>query len=87
VIQAKLKSGRTEMQAFVRGFDYAGQCIFYTVHQLFLSQRGVNIIVLDGSRNFDDFIEDDDCRQIGGKVRNRNSRGNLLKKLQFSKTT
>jgi len=75
-----MKSGRKENQAFVRGFDYAGQCVFYTVHQLFLSQRGLNIIVIDGSRNLNDLVDDEDCRQIGGKVKNKTARGKYFSK-------
>jgi len=73
-IKASSMSGRLEDQASARGFDYAGQGTYYSLHQLFLSKRGINLIVLDASRDFNDIIKDDDVRHIGGQLAG-NSRG------------
>jgi len=69
-----LKSGSEPDQAFARGVDYAGQSVYYTLHQLFLSQRGINLLVLDASRDFSEAIDDIDVRHLGKNVIG-NSRG------------
>ena len=37
--------------------DFGGQGAFYSTHQSFLTYRGIYILVLDGSKGFDDEIE------------------------------
>jgi len=56
---------RSFRKALVRGVDFGGHCLFYTTHQVFLTRRGINIIVIDITRKLDDMVEDDDFRHLG----------------------
>jgi len=73
-IQANLTSGRKQNEATARGFDYAGQASFNSLHQLFLSKRGINLIVVDASKDLEEPIADEDVRHIGRGLRG-NSKG------------
>lgn len=41
----------------VNMMDFGGQTAFYSTHQSFLTYRGIYILVLDGSKGFDEELE------------------------------
>lgn len=53
--------------------DFGGQSAFYSTHQSFLTYRGIYILVLDGSRRFDDVIDTESF--IPGRFDRPTSRG------------
>ncbi|KAK3575710.1 hypothetical protein CHS0354_020176 [Potamilus streckersoni] len=42
-------------------WDFAGQFVFYTTHQTFLTSRAIYLLVIDLSQQITDFIKDDEC--------------------------
>ena len=41
-------------------WDFGGQFVFYTTHQMFLSSRAIYILVNNMSQNIDDIVIDDE---------------------------
>ena len=42
-------------------WDFAGQHVFYTTHQTFLTSRAIYLLVIDLSQQVTDLIQDDEC--------------------------
>ncbi|KAK3602566.1 hypothetical protein CHS0354_021162 [Potamilus streckersoni] len=42
-------------------WDFAGQFVFYTTHQTFLTRRAVYLLVIDLSQQITDLVKDDEC--------------------------
>jgi hypothetical protein len=42
-------------------WDFGGQYVFYTTHQVFLTNRAVYLLVLDLSQALDHRVEKDEC--------------------------
>ncbi|KAK3606663.1 hypothetical protein CHS0354_021186 [Potamilus streckersoni] len=42
-------------------WDFAGQYVFYTTHQTFLTSRAIYLLVIDLSQQITDLIKDDEC--------------------------
>ncbi|KAL3889406.1 hypothetical protein ACJMK2_001750, partial [Sinanodonta woodiana] len=42
-------------------WDFAGQSVFYTTHQTFLTSRAIYLLVIDLSQQITDLIKDDEC--------------------------
>ncbi|KAK3598936.1 hypothetical protein CHS0354_036252 [Potamilus streckersoni] len=42
-------------------WDFAGQYVFYTTHQTFLTSRAIYLLVIDLSQQIKDLIKDDEC--------------------------
>lgn len=57
----------------VNMMDFGGQVAFYSTHQSFLTYRGIYILVLDGSKDFDDVIDTETC--LPGRHGKPTSRG------------
>ena len=66
-----------EENAEVSVWDFGGQSVFYTTHQMFLSRRAIYILVNDMSKHIDDVVSDDEpyfdcggprCLKIEGKT-------------------
>ncbi|KAK3591660.1 hypothetical protein CHS0354_040568 [Potamilus streckersoni] len=47
--------------ALLTMWDFAGQYIFYTTHQTFLTRRAIYLLVTDLSRQVTDLVKDDEC--------------------------
>ncbi|KAK3595401.1 hypothetical protein CHS0354_008835 [Potamilus streckersoni] len=50
-----------EVSAGLSMWDFAGQYIFYTTHQTFLTRRAVYLLVIDLSQQIKDLVKDDEC--------------------------
>ena len=46
--------------AVVSIWDFGGQFVFYTTHQMFLSHRAIYILVSNFSQHIDDLVMDDE---------------------------
>jgi len=46
-------------------WDFAGQSVFNSCHQMFMSYKAIYLVVLDISRPLDSLIEDDDVFCLG----------------------
>ncbi|KAL3889413.1 hypothetical protein ACJMK2_001757 [Sinanodonta woodiana] len=42
-------------------WDFAGQYVFYTTHQTFMTSRAIYLLVIDLSQQITDLIKDDEC--------------------------
>ncbi|KAL3889091.1 hypothetical protein ACJMK2_001447, partial [Sinanodonta woodiana] len=51
----------TEESAALALWDFAGQYVFYTTHQTFLTRRAIYLLVIDLSQEVTDLIKDDEC--------------------------
>ena len=49
-----------EDHAEISVWDFGGQFVFYTTHQMFLSSRAIYILVNNMSQNIDDIVNDDE---------------------------
>lgn len=49
-------------------WDFGGQFVFYSTHQMFLTDRGIYILITDMSQHIEDIVHDDmpyfDCSGI-----------------------
>ena len=52
--------GDTDELADVSIWDFGGQFVFYTTHQMFLSRRAVYILVNNMSQHINDVVLDDE---------------------------
>ncbi|KAK3590784.1 hypothetical protein CHS0354_038722 [Potamilus streckersoni] len=50
-----------EEYAALAMWDFAGQYVFYTTHQTFLTNRAIYLLVIDLSQQVTDLIKDDEC--------------------------
>ncbi|KAL3854151.1 hypothetical protein ACJMK2_013429 [Sinanodonta woodiana] len=50
-----------DISAGLSMWDFAGQYIFYTTHQTFLTRRAVYLLVIDLSQQIKDLVKDDEC--------------------------
>ncbi|XP_052813150.1 uncharacterized protein LOC128240533 [Mya arenaria] len=53
-------SGTENKIGFISMWDFAGQYIFYATHQVFLTPRAVYLLVLDLTKDLDDFVIDEE---------------------------
>jgi hypothetical protein len=45
--------------------DFAGQCVYYACHQVYLSRRAFYLLVLDMSKSFSEKVDERLCEQVG----------------------
>ena len=76
-IVAATKKGRDALNmAPIIILDFAGQKVFYSTHQSFLTHRGIYFIVINGSLNLDDEIETESY--LPGKHGKPTTRGKFI---------
>ncbi|XP_062614303.1 probable serine/threonine-protein kinase pats1 [Saccostrea cucullata] len=57
------KSATDEPEKKIGMVDFAGQCSYYSSHQIFLSPRAFFILVLNMEKNFDEMVGEEVCSQ------------------------
>lgn len=70
------KNGQYKMKLIpIDLWDFGGQKIYYMTHQLFISSRGIFIIIFDGSKDINK--EMSDLSYLPGQSRKRTTAGNI----------
>ncbi|XP_062583618.1 uncharacterized protein LOC134245336 [Saccostrea cucullata] len=59
------KQATDEPEKRISMVDFAGQCSYYSSHQIFLSPRAFFILVLNMEKKFDDMVGEEVCSQEG----------------------
>ena len=77
-----LKRGINLNLAPVIILDFAGQEVFYSTHQSFLTHQGIYVLVINGSLNLDSEITSESC--IPGRHDKPTTRGMLLYSYTYS---
>ncbi|XP_062580657.1 uncharacterized protein LOC134242573, partial [Saccostrea cucullata] len=57
------KQKKSEPEKKISMVDFAGQCSYYSSHQIFLSPRAFFILVFNMEKNFDEMVGEDVCSQ------------------------
>ena len=60
VLQVAVKEDDNESHADVSVWDFGGQFVFYTTHQMFLSRRAIYILINNLSQHIGDVVIDDE---------------------------
>lgn len=76
LILTACKSGQYKMKLVpIDLWDFGGQKIYYMTHQLFISSRGIFIIIFNGSKDINKEISD--MSYLPGQYGKRTTAGNI----------